>query len=151
MAKTKTQINLSVRIPHVILDTRDADPKLLKQLEEALGSLNARVKIIGSGMKETQHAFSLEDALEDADIWVVLSEKLPHDFKTIAEQGIVPVMLNGAHKNAENYDAVAEKGNAFLFPKMEAWYVYGSLIRAIENFVFPYDWKNIKTAGKSLV
>ena len=60
-------------------------------------------------------------------------------------------MLNGVLKGAENYDAVAEKGNAFLFPKMDAWYIYGSLVRAIENFVFPYDWKNIKTAGKSLI
>ncbi len=151
MAKTKTQINLSIRVPHVIIDTRDADPALLAQLEDALGALNARVKIVGSGMKQTQHAFSLEDALEDADIWLVLADKTPSDFKAVVDQGIVPVMLNGVLKGAENYDAVAEKGNAFLFPKMDAWYIYGSLVRAIENFVFPYDWKNIKTAGKSLI
>jgi len=69
----------------------------------------------------------------------------------IIERGIVPVMLNGAHPLAENYDAVNEKGNAFLFPKLSKWHIYGTLVRALENFNFSHDWENLRNHGKELL
>lgn len=56
--------------------------------------------------------------------------------------GVIPVTppLNFV----TDYDPVQEKGNAFHYPKNSAWGFFAALIRAIENFRFPYDWKNIQ-------
>lgn len=143
MAKTN-------RIPHLIIDVRNADPALLKRMESALETLDARIKIIGDGFPELPHVFSLEEAMEEADIWVYLSNTLPKDFGQALKSGIVPVMLEGMRKGAANYDPVNEKGNAFLFPKLSAWHIYGSTVRAIENFGFTHDWSNLKSHGKAL-
>lgn len=153
MAKTKkiTPIKIKIRIPHVVVDVRDADPKLLKGFAEGLEDADARIRVIGKGVETLPHAFSLEEAIEEAHIWVVLSNKLPAEFDEIVERGIVPVMLNGLHKDAENYEASKEKGNCFLFPKLTQWHVYGSLIRALENFQFSYDWESLRQNGKQLI
>lgn len=152
MSKTKTQIKLKVRIPHVILDARNADASLLKELSEGLESLDARFRILGPEVKglSLAHAFSVEEALEESHIWVVLGDKMPAEFNMVVERGIVPVALRGMNKKLENYNPVAEAGNAFLFPKHSTWSIYGTLVRALENFNFTYDWKNLQSEVKSL-
>lgn len=152
MSKTKKAIKLKVRIPHVILDARNADPALVAKLSEGLDSLDARFRILGPEMKgvELAYAFSVEEALEESHIWVVLGKELPAEFNMIAERGIIPVALRGVNKDLENYNPVGECGNSFLFPKSSAWSIYGTLVRALENFNFTYDWKNLQSEVKSL-
>ena len=152
MAKTKIQaLKLKVRIPKLILDVRGADPKLLEELLPALENLDARVRVLGTGLKTLSHTFSLEEALEEAHLWVFLGDKLPKDFAMIVERGIVPVMKEGLHHDAENYNPVEEHGNAFLFHELSAWQVYGSIVRAVENFAFSYDWENLRSQGRCLM
>ncbi len=152
MAKTKIQaLNLKVRIPKLILDIRNADAKLLDDLLPALENLDARVRVLGTGLKTLPHAFSLEEALEEAHVWVVLSPKLTKDFSMVVERGIVPVMKEGLHHDAENYNPVEEAGNAFLFHELSAWQVYGAIVRAVENFAFSYDWENLRSQGRCLM
>ena len=93
----------------------------------------------------------MEEALEEAHIWVLLGKTLPKDFSMIVDRGIVPVMLSGLHPDAENYNPVEERGNAFLFPALTSWQVYGSLVRALENFAFSYDWENLRSQGRCLM
>lgn len=152
MATKSKEIKIKVRIPHVILDARHADPKLVKQLSEGVEALDARFRILGPEIKgvAVAHAFSVEEALEEAHIWVVLGTEIPTEFNMIVERGIVPVALRGLHKELENYNPIEEAGNAFLFPKASCWSVYGTLVRALENFNFSYDWKNLQSEVKSL-
>jgi hypothetical protein len=151
MAKTKTPIKLKVRIPHVILDVRGADPALVELLLPGLEELPARFRVLGEGAKHFAHAFSLEEALEEAHIWVALAPKLPAQFSMIIDRGIVPVLLDGLHKEAQDYNPVEEAGNCFLFPKLGVWNVYSALVRALENFAFAYDWENLRNQGKALM
>lgn len=151
MAKKQPTLKLKVRIPHVILDTRDADPVLAETLLTALDELPARFRVLGEGGKTLPHAFSFEEAMEEGHIWVVLSNELPKNFSMVIERGIVPVMLKGLHPEAENYNPVEESGNAFLFPKISPWNIYGALVRALENFAFSYDWENLRKEGKNLI
>lgn len=152
MAKTKIQhLKLRVRIPHVVLDIRSADPKLVESLLPGLENLDARVRVLGVGLKTLPHVFSLEEALEEAHVWVVLTGKLPKEFSMIADRGIVPVMLTGLHPAAENYNPVEEKGNAFLFSELSTWQIYTALVRSIENFAFSYDWENLRDQGRCLI
>jgi hypothetical protein len=151
MAKQKTHIKVKIRIPHVIIDARGADPALVEAVAPGLQDLDARIRVLGKGAKQLPHAFSLEEAMEEAHIWVVLGKKLPSEFSMLIEKGVVPVMPQGIHEKAENYSASQEKGNAFLFSKLTEWHVYGSLIRALENFGFSYDWSNLKNHCKELL
>ncbi len=156
MAKTKTphkpaQLHLKIRIPHVILDVRGADPKVAEALAEGLDELGARFHVLGSGMKSVPHVFSLEEALEEAHMWVVMGTKVPTEFKMIIDRGIVPIMLAGIHPKADNYNPIEEDGNAFLFDKMSHWQIYSALVRALENFNFSYDWENLRAQGRSLM
>lgn len=151
MAQTKTPIKISVRIPRIILDVRGVDPELIESIKPGLEHLDARIRLYGEGNTDLPHAYSMEEAIEEADIWVFFNTKLPKDFKTIVGTGIVPVLMEGSHKSAENYSPTEEKGNAFIFHKLNPWNIYGSLVRAIENFAFVYDWRNLKAQAKTLV
>lgn len=151
MAKTKTSLQVKVRIPHVILDTRGAELSLIESLMPGLEEIPARFRVLGEGMKKLPHVFSFEEALEEGHLWLVLSDKLPRQFSMIIDRGIVPVMLEGLHPEAHNYNPVEEIGNAFLFPKKAAWNIYGTLVRAVENFAFSYDWENLRSQGKELL
>lgn len=58
---------------------------------------------------------------------------------------VVPISL--PQSGVENYDAIQERGNAFLFERTTPWSFFAAVIRALENFRFPYDWKNIQKAS----
>jgi len=151
MQKLKKSTKIKVRIPHILIDARGADPKLIDDLTPGLQELEARVRILGKGGNPIPHAFSAEEALEEAHMWVILSPTLPHELPMMLERGIVPIMLSGLHPRAENYAPAKETGNAILFPKMSAWHVYGALVRALENFSFSYDWESLKNSAKELL
>jgi hypothetical protein len=156
MAKTKTpskpaQLNLKIRIPHVILDLRGADPKVAEALAGGLEELGARFHVLGNGLKSVPHVFSLEEALEVGHMWVVFGGQLPSEFAMIIERGIVPLMRTGLHSKADNYNPIEESGNAFLFDKESHWQIYSALVRALENFNFSYDWENIRAQGRCLL
>jgi hypothetical protein len=151
MQKLKKSTKIKIRIPHVLIDARGADPKLLEDLTPGLLELEARVRILGKGGSPIPHAFSAEEALEETQMWVVLGNQLPHELPMMLERGIVPILPTGLHPQAENYVPSKETGNAILFPKHSAWHVYGALVRALENFSFAYDWESLKNSAKELL
>lgn len=51
---------------------------------------------------------------------------------------------------ANDYNPNSETGNSFVYGGAEAadhWKVFASLVRALETYKFPYDWKNIILSG----
>lgn len=56
--------------------------------------------------------------------------------------GTVPVSL--PHEMLENYNPVQEKGNAFVFDAASPWQCFAALVRSLETFKFPYDWRTIQ-------
>jgi starch synthase len=61
------------------------------------------------------------------------------------QYGVIPVIAK--QDFVEDYDPVQEKGNAFVYTKDSPWSFFATLIRALENFRFPYDWKNIAVSA----
>lgn len=47
----------------------------------------------------------------------------------------------------ENYNPNLEKGNAFVYQKGSPWSFFAGIIRALENYRFPFDWRNIQVNG----
>jgi glycogen synthase len=56
--------------------------------------------------------------------------------------GTVPICPQNS--TVENYNAIQEKGNAFTFVYNNVWLVFASIVRALETFQFPYDYKTIQ-------
>ena len=69
------------------------------------------------------------------------------DLKTAIASGVVPLAPKGL-KGAENYDPNKEKGNAFIFDALNPWVMFSSLVRALETYKFPFDWKCIVRNAK---
>ena len=66
------------------------------------------------------------------------------DFTDVEElllNGVVPV--SPARAEVEDYNPNKETGNSFVYKNKSAWGVFAALVRAIETFKFPYDWKHI--------
>jgi len=60
--------------------------------------------------------------------------------------GVVPVAPEGT-ATLDDYDPVQETGNAFLFSSPTPWNVFAQLVRAMETYKFPYDWRTIQRHG----
>lgn len=51
----------------------------------------------------------------------------------------------------KNYTGPTENGNSFKFQEPSSWGMYAAIVRALENFGFPYDWKNIIKSAKDVL
>ena len=72
------------------------------------------------------------------------NEKLTVEALRYAALPIAPVSMKHI---IENYDPNQESGNSFTYDTGNYWSAFAAVVRAMENFRFPYDWKNIqKTA-----
>ncbi len=56
--------------------------------------------------------------------------------------GAVPV--SPKHKDLDDYNPIQESGNAFISNPQTSWTWYAALVRAIETYKLPYDWKTIQ-------
>lgn len=44
----------------------------------------------------------------------------------------------------DDYNPNQESGNAFIYEKENVWHCFSAVVRALETFKFPYDWKTIQ-------
>lgn len=137
---------------------------LLEQIMPGLLEQNIKLALMGIGTQKYQNYFTqlanqypnqiviLEESDSNkndlycaADILICPTDS--DEGKQAIEQAlkhqVVPVALNQTELN--DYDAVKEVGNAFTFDQLTSWSLFATIIRALENFKFPYDWKNIQT------
>lgn len=90
-------------------------------------------------MPDTETGF--RKLLAGSDIALFCSEP-NEDLEHVLRYGVIPVALPSS--NLENYNPVQESGNAFIYDKPTHWQCFASLVRAIETFKFPYDWRTIQ-------
>ncbi|MGL5831105.1 MAG: hypothetical protein ACRCZE_03060 [Candidatus Altimarinota bacterium] len=126
----------------VVVDTEQ--PSDLKNLSELQGNhdhqitwYNPKMDESGQGREEKE----LDRLLLAADMAVMFN----HHLEMIHLMMNYGVVVIGDEKSPllENYKPNEESGNAFVFPKKDAWGVFSAMVRAIETFKFPYDWKFI--------
>ncbi len=86
---------------------------------------------------------SLRKMLAGSDIAMFFSEK-DDDLEVLnaLRYGVIPVSLGADH--LDNYNPVQESGNAFVYEEANPWLCFGSLVRALETFKFPYDWRVVQ-------
>ena len=92
-------------------------------------------------------------AYEVSDILLTFSQ----DKTTVLEvqhalsKGVIPIVSHDFPLEIlENYNPNLENGNSFMYYKQTPWSIFATVIRAYENYRFPYDWRNLcKAAIKS--
>lgn len=71
-----------------------------------------------------------------------------NDVEEMMMHGAVPI--SGERSEMIDYNPNRETGNGFIFKKNDVWGIFAALVRAVETFKFPYDWKHIMRAGMRL-
>jgi starch synthase len=81
-----------------------------------------------------------------ADIALFLSDPsgMPQ-LKHALAYGAVPVAPE--IDELENYNPNQESGNSFLFEAPSPWLAFGAVVRALETYKFPFDWRTIQKHG----
>lgn len=137
---------------------------LLKDVLPGLLTLPVEILILGKGSavygklftdlaKTHRHKIAIIPNQETAvrhmlaasDMALFLHAPSAADLKTCLVAGAVPVTL--ATDLAEDYNPNQETGNAFVFDQQTPWHAFGAMVRALETFKFPYDWKTIQLHG----
>lgn len=153
------------RMPLVCIPTGISDQlggALLQDVLPGLLELQLQLIILGKGgaaygaaltqiaKKHSEHIAiignddkNIAAMLEASDMALFLTD--PSDLPELGlalKAGAVPVSVK---TNAlENYDPNAEHGEAFLFAKENPWHCFAAMVRALETFRFPFDWKTIQ-------
>ncbi|MBT5468433.1 hypothetical protein HOK40_01950 [Candidatus Peregrinibacteria bacterium] len=136
--------------------------KLLEAVLPGLMSLDVQILVIGKGSAEYGSLFTELSQNHAHRIAILPSDEVsmrkmyaasdavlfcsdPSDLPELAEAlsyGVVPIAPET--KKLENYNAIQEAGNAFLYKKETVWDCFGALVRAVETQKFPFDWRTIQ-------
>ncbi len=141
--------------------TESLGGELMEQVIEGLLELPISLVIRGRGSKKYGELFTklskshshriailqddethLRSMLSGSDIAMFFSEPEQDDLENALRYGVIPVSL--PHAMLENYNPVQESGNAFIYEKATVWQSFASLVRALETFKFPHDWRTIQ-------
>lgn len=113
--------------------------EVLKTLQQGLSHLNAEII--------TEQDF--EAGLKKAHMAVILDENLEM-IRKAWEHGVVTITSKFNDK-IEDYNPNSESGNSFVFENANEWEVFAAIVRALETYKFPYDWKYIVRTCKASV
>lgn len=111
--------------------------EVYKTLQEGLSHLDAKVL--------TDEDF--DTAMKKAHMVVFLNENYDK-VKQAWQQGVVPITPK-LDASIVDYNPNTESGNAFVYENANEWEVFAAVVRALETFKFPYDWKFIVRSVKS--
>jgi len=136
---------------------------LLKELLPGLMELPVEILILGKGSssfgtyltdiaREHNHRLAIIPNDDKAigkmyaasDIALFLSN--PDDtaeLKNVLRYGVIPVAPSAA-KILQTYNPNQESGNAFLFEKETVWLAFAAVVRSLETYRFPFDWRTIQ-------
>lgn len=95
-----------------------------------------RVHIVAPKSEEVSKMY----AAADMAIFLTDPTSLP-ELATAMQYGAVPITPEC--RPLENYDPVQESGNAFTYEPGNGWLAFASLVRAVETYKLPFDWRTI--------
>jgi starch synthase len=139
----------------------EADVALFEQMIAGLLELPLGIVILGRGSKKcgemvgklvgsSGHRIAvvadddkhLRKLLAGSDMALFLSGNHEDAVVAALSYGCVPIAQE-SHLT-ENYSPTQESGNAFTYSEATVWQCFASVVRALETFKFPYDWRTIQ-------
>jgi glycogen synthase len=144
----------------IILDSEPTktQQKLLNNVLEAANELPCTVILLADAdykMPKKSRAFLLsygrdmrKQLIEAADMAICFNF---NDVEEMFLHGTVPIVSDKTFEGGKNYNPNKETGNCFTFTNENHWQIFAALIRALETYKFPYDWKHIVREGLEAV
>jgi glycogen synthase len=80
--------------------------------------------------------------LAGSDMALFFADQNKEELENALRYGAIPIAPPSPL--LDNYNPVQESGNAFIYQESTMWQCFGSLVRALETFKFPYDWRTIQ-------
>lgn len=143
--------------------------KLLEELLPGLLALPVEILVVGKGSaaygtlftklaREHRHRMHIVADKDEplrlmygaSDMALFLSD--PRSIKELQiclSSGVVPV--SPPSPTLDDYDPVQESGNAFLFESPGVWLCFAALVRAMETYKLPFDWRTIQRNGMEAI
>lgn len=134
---------------------------LLESAMAGLLTLPLQIVVVGKGSKEYGAYFTklskekphkvsivandktmVDNVLTASDMALFCAAPDEDDARACLEHGVVPV--SPATGVLTNYDPNQEAGNAFTYDQLTHWHCFAAVVRAMETYKFPYDWKTIQ-------
>lgn len=134
-------MNGIIEQPVQVVLTGIGTPKYQQFFTQLAEKNSSKVAIASNGDDERRKIYAASDII----LIPSLSSECVEETKRAMVYGVVPV--TPAQDFVENYNPNQESGNAFVYLKDSPWNLFASIIRAIENCRFPYDWKNIQVSA----
>lgn len=97
-----------------------------------------------SAIKAAKVFFTEDPRSENPDLAVILDIR----YLSLLGAKTVPILeVREAEKfGYEEFNPQTEKGRCFCFTGFDVWTIFAAVVRALENYRFPYDWNNIVRA-----
>lgn len=153
--------NKSIHIGSIITPQNKNNIEIFCSALEAMCELGFFVSVIAEGNMKTQKCcfdllenypkqFELLESLEEnrqkiidsADAVIFVENPAKKVLAEVVANNLVAILPEGNGLN--DFDLKNETGEAFTFQEGSLWSFVSAIIRANENFKFPYDWKTIK-------
>lgn len=128
---------------------------------EAMCELGFSVSVMAEGNSETQQCcFELlekypqqfevlesmeknkQEILDTVDAVIFAENPAKKVLAEVIERNVVAIIPEG--NGLSDFNLKSEKGEAFTYREGNIWSFISAIVRAGENFKFPYDWKTIK-------
>jgi starch synthase len=137
-------MNGIIEQPVEIVLTGIGTEKFQKYFTDLVEKDKNKIVIVESAEDEKRKIYAASDIM----LVPALSEECVEEARQAMRYGVIPVIQPSDF--TVDYNPNQEKGNAFVYLKDSPWSLFATLIRAMENFKFPYDWKNIQIGAMEL-
>lgn len=139
--------------------------ELLKELLPGLLQMPMQIIILGKGpasygayvsqltaqhpqrlaiIPHDEHSVHMMLTAADMSLFLTDPTNLP-EVQQCLQSGAVPIAP--MTDTLTSYDPNQESGCAFLYEKLTVWHAFAAVVRALETYRFPYDWKTIQMHG----
>lgn len=148
--KMAKELGFSMKKPliGIFLDKEMAGEELL-QILNGMNAVEAQVVILSDADNSFGFTKSLKYNRENRKYLLEACDiALVFDFSDVEEMllhGVIPVSFK--RPEVIDYDPNRETGNSFVYLDKSPWGIFAAVVRAIETFKFPYDWKHIVRQG----
>ena len=125
-----------------------------------LGKLSPKEEVIKSQLNEALEALGVnhdwfdykEGAdLPEGDIALFIGSCSQELLNKTRDKKMVPIVnqKDPLSKDVDDFVPLDESGDGFVYDESNVWHIVATVVKAAENYKFPYDWKNIVAAGQS--
>jgi len=133
----KSEKKAEIKAPTIYVclkGTRESVKRIIGELFTGLAHLDIHVIF--------DEEVATDEGLQKSDLILLLNEneKL---LKKAWSEGVVSI-TNSFNSQVVNYNPNSEAGNSFTFKNFNEWEIFAAIVRALETYKFPYDWKFIE-------